>query len=40
MECGAILDVVRLLDRIPEPEMDAAKQLVIRTVGMLSRLCR
>jgi len=40
MECGAILDVVRLLDRIPESEIVAAKQLVIRTVGMLSRLCR
>ena len=40
MECGAILDVVRLLDRIPETEIDAARQLVIRAVGMLSRLCR
>ena len=40
MECGAILDVVRLLERIPGAEIDAARQLVIRTVGMLSRLCR
>ena len=29
MECGAILDVVRLLDRFPEPELDAAKQLIV-----------
>ena len=40
MECGAILDVVRLLDRFPPPEIDAAKQLVIRAVEMLSRMCR
>ena len=40
MECGAILDVVRLLDRIPQSEIDAAKQLIVRVVGMLSRLCR
>ena len=40
MECGAILDVVRLLDRVPPQEIDAAKQLVIRVVGMLSRMCR
>ena len=40
MECGAILDVVRLLDAVPETELDDAKQLLIRVVGMLSKLCR
>jgi four helix bundle protein len=40
MECGAIIDVVRLIDILPEPELVAAKQLLIRVVGMLSKLCR
>ena len=40
MECGAILDVVRLLDVLPGLELDAAKQTLIRVVGMLSRMCR
>jgi len=40
MECGAIIDVVRLIDAVPEPELAAAKQLLIRVVGMLSKMCR
>jgi len=40
MECGAILDVVRLLDAVPEPDLVVAKQLLVRVVGMLSKLCR
>ena len=40
MECGAILDVVRLIDVLPEPELVAAKQLLVRVVGMLSKMCR
>ena len=40
MECGAILDVVRLLKRIPSTEIDAAKLLVTRIVAMLTKLCR
>ena len=40
MECGAIIDVVRLLNAVPEPELAAAKQLLVRVVGMLSKLCR
>ena len=40
MECGAILDVVRLLDKIPTSELDAAKSLLVRVVEMLSKLCR
>ena len=40
MECGAIIDVVRLVGGVPESELAAAKQLLVRGVGMLSRLCR
>jgi four helix bundle protein len=40
MECGAIIDVIRLIDAVPEPEVTAARQLLVRIVGMLTRLCR
>jgi four helix bundle protein len=40
MECGAIIDVIRLLDVISGPELDAAKHLLVRIVGMLSKMCR
>ena len=40
MECGAIIDVVRLLDVFSESELAAAKQLLVRIVGMLSKMCR
>jgi four helix bundle protein len=40
MECGAILDVVRLLRTIPDAELDRGKQLVVRMVGMLTKMCR
>ena len=40
MECGAIVDVVRLLGVVPEAELAHAKQLLERVVGMLSRMCR
>ncbi|MBA3452560.1 MAG: four helix bundle protein, partial [Deltaproteobacteria bacterium] len=40
MECGAIIDVIRLLGTVPEPDLAAAKQLLVRVVGMLSKLCR
>jgi four helix bundle protein len=39
MACGAI-DVVRLVGAVPESELAAAKQLLVRVVGMLSKLCR
>jgi four helix bundle protein len=39
MECGAILDVVRLLDAGSEPEWSRAKALLIRVVEMLSKMC-
>ena len=40
MECGAIIDVVRLVNPVPEPDLAAAKQLLLRVVGMLTKLCR
>jgi four helix bundle protein len=40
MECGAILDVIRLLEVISDAELAEAKLLLIRVVGMLSKLCR
>ena len=40
MECGAITDVVRILAVMPEEELVAAKRLLIRIVGMLSKLVR
>ena len=40
MECGAIIDVVRLVHAVPEPELAAAKLLLVRVVGMLSKMCR
>jgi hypothetical protein len=40
MECGAITDVVRLVGGVPEAELVAAKALLVRMVGMLTRLCR
>jgi four helix bundle protein len=40
MECGAILDVVRVLDVVPAGDVNAAKKTVERLVSMLSRMCR
>ena len=40
MECGAIIDVVRLLGVVSDSELAEAKLLLIRIVGMLSKLCR
>ena len=40
MECGAIIDVVRLLGCVEMVELDAAKRLIVRIVEMLSRMCR
>ena len=40
MECGAIIDVVRLLDVMQGAELDRARGLLVRTVEMLSKLCR
>jgi len=39
MECGAILDVIRLLG-VASAEVDQGKELLVRTVSMLSKMCR
>jgi four helix bundle protein len=39
MECGAILDVVSLLG-VASLEVEQGKQLLERTVSMLSKMCR
>jgi four helix bundle protein len=38
MECGAILDVVRLLEVAPEADRARAKALLVRVVEMLSKM--
>jgi four helix bundle protein len=38
MECGAILDVARLLDSALQPEISQAKSLLVRVVEMLSKM--
>ena len=40
MECGAILDVVALLNIVSGAEIGAAKHVVRRIVEMLSKMCR
>ena len=40
MECGAILDVVRLLGVLSDNDLIDAKLLLVGVVGMLSKLCR
>ena len=39
MECGAILDVVRLFEIAPDAEWNQAKDLLVRVVEMLSKMC-
>ena len=39
MECGAILDVVRLFEIVPPAEWAHAKALLVRIVEMLSKMC-
>jgi four helix bundle protein len=38
MECGAILDVIRLFQVASDPEWHHAKALLVRVVEMLSRM--
>jgi four helix bundle protein len=40
MECGAIVDVVRLLKVASSEDLDNAKKLLERTVSMLTKMCR
>lgn len=39
MECGAIIDVIRLLGVISDSELTQAKLLPVQSVGMLSKMC-
>ena len=38
MECGAVLDVIRLFDVAPEADWAKAKSLLVRIVEMLSKM--
>ena len=40
MECGAVLDVIGLLGKEREAEVRRGKELLVRTVAMLSKMCR
>jgi hypothetical protein len=40
MECGAILDVARVLQVSSPQELASAKQLIVRMVEMLTKLSR
>ena len=40
MECGAILDVMRVLNICSDEELDSAKALLIRVAAMLTKLCK
>jgi hypothetical protein len=40
MECGAIVDVIRLLQIADEKDLNHAKELLVRIVSMLTRMCR
>lgn len=40
MECGAIIDILALMDVHPAIELNDAKQLLVRIVSMLSKMCR
>jgi hypothetical protein len=40
MECGAILDVAKVLQAGPSEAVDWAKMLVVRIVEMLTKMCR
>ena len=40
MECGAILDVIGLLGKGRQEQVARGKELLVRTVAMLSKMCR
>jgi hypothetical protein len=40
MECGAILDALAAIGCADEPTRHEAMALVVRTVEMLSKMCR
>ncbi|NUO49836.1 MAG: four helix bundle protein [Polyangiaceae bacterium] len=40
LECGAILDVLALAGLLPKDQLTQGKQLLLRIVAMLTKLCR
>ena len=40
MECGAIIDIIALLNAIPVDDLAASKALLVRIVSMLSKMWR
>ena len=40
MECGALLDVIRVLGVAKNSDLVPAKDLLLRIVSMLSKMCR
>jgi len=40
MECGAIVDLLALQKLAPTPQLDQAKGLLVRVVGMLTKMCQ
>lgn len=40
MECGAILDIIALVDVPPDLDIAPCKALLVRIVSMLSKMCR
>mgnify|MGYP003591875095 CR=1 FL=1 len=40
MECGALIDILLVLELLKEPEHQRAKQSLTRIIAILSALCR
>jgi len=40
MECSAILDACRVLSLVDDDLVDDGKQLLVRIVSMLTKMCR
>jgi len=40
MECGAIIDLLALQGLAPADKLDEAKALLVRIVGMLTKMCK
>ena len=40
MECAALLDVCTIAGYVAEPQAREGKQLIVRIVAMLSKMCR
>jgi len=39
-KCGAIVDLLALQQLAPMPQLDEAKGLLVRVVGMLTKMCQ